>query len=495
MTAPPSAARQAAILLAGKVLGTISEALVPLMIVRLWGKAEVGHVASAQLTYFALTTILQAGFPEAATYFLPGRTAPERRAVAAQLARILLGVGVLAATLLVLISGVSALSLGGSDWAKGATLLPWFALLALADLPSRMVTNVLVVEGRAATTAALGVFRATGVAVATLVPALSGWSPEGVVASTCAFGIGFAGLSLWVVRRHFRDAAPQPSPVANREVLRFAVPLGLTEVASITNAQLDRYLVLGWFTAETFAEYHAGAWQVPLIGSIPHIIGVAFTPQFVVWFGQGMRAEVLAAWRQLAVRTAVLVTPLSAVFIVGAEETMTLLFTDAYSDSATVFRLFSVFMMLRVATFGNLLLAAGRTGLITRASFLAVASNALITVPCVAFFGPAGAALGTTLAFLPTATYYCYGIAEITGVRLRAVYPLLGHARVILLVAVSSAPALAVKAWVPFGPGPLLALEATALLTTYAILATAVGYITPEDWRVATARVRQKLGG
>lgn len=506
-----SPSREAAVLLFGKVLGTLSEALIPLVIVRLWGKADVGVVSSAQLTYFALTTVLQAGFPEAATYFLPGREAAERWAITRHLGRVLLGVGALSAVILLGIAAAGAwFGSPEAGWAAGAALLPWFAAQALADLPSRMVTNVLVAEGRAAVTAALGVARALGTGLATLIPAVSGASPRVVVISSCAFAAAYALASLWVVRRHYQQVVVQetrealaataqrpletaPSPVSARELVRFSVPFGLTEIASIANSQLDRYFVIALFAVERFADYQAGAWTVPMIGSIPSIIAVAFTPQFVVWFREGRAQDVIAAWRRLACRTALLVTPLSAVFVVGAEETMRLLFTDAYAGSASIFRLYAVLMMIRVTPYGNVLLAAGRPGLITRASVLSVASNAVLTAICIWLVGLEGAALGTLLAFIPTALYYCMGIAAVTGVPLRSVYPLAAHARVIGVVALSSLPSLAIKWALPGGAGGSLALQALALGVTYAALGTWLGLIEADDWAVFRAWVRKTL--
>ncbi len=139
---------------------------------------------------------------------------------------------------------------------------------------------------------------------------------------------------------------------------------------------------------------------------------------------------------------------------------------------------------------------AGLIGILILApAILAVLSNAALTIPCIALIGLDGAALGTLLAFLPTAAYYCFGIAEVMGTRFREVYPLGAHLRVLALVAVSALPAIAVKIWLPVGPGVALLLEAAALLVTFAALGTAAGLVERGDWATVrswvSARVRR----
>ena len=77
-----SHSEQAGVLVLGKILATLSEAVVPLAIVRLLGKADVGILSGLLLVYSTVALVLTAGFPETLTFYLPARSPAERKAIA-----------------------------------------------------------------------------------------------------------------------------------------------------------------------------------------------------------------------------------------------------------------------------------------------------------------------------------------------------------------------------------------------------------------------------
>src|SRR6188768_2233398 len=102
-----SASEQAGVLVLGKILATLSEAVVPLVIVRLLGKADVGILSGLLLVYSTVALVLTAGFPETLTFYLPTRAPAERKAIAGKVAQALLLLGILGALVLLGISAVA----------------------------------------------------------------------------------------------------------------------------------------------------------------------------------------------------------------------------------------------------------------------------------------------------------------------------------------------------------------------------------------------------
>src|SRR5882724_5592095 len=91
---------QASVLVLGKILATLSEAVVPLVIVRLLGKADVGILSGLLLVYSTVALVLTAGFPETLTFYLPTRPPAERQAIARTVAQSLLLLGVIGGAVL-----------------------------------------------------------------------------------------------------------------------------------------------------------------------------------------------------------------------------------------------------------------------------------------------------------------------------------------------------------------------------------------------------------
>jgi O-antigen/teichoic acid export membrane protein len=186
-------ARQAGVLVWGKVAAKLSEALVPLAIARLLGQAEVGAFATLLVVYNTALVFLTAGFPRAVIYFLAGREPADRRAIMRELHLVLVGLGVLGALALAafgafaapwlqevgaVIAGTDAPAEG--DLAASLVHLPWLGLYALFDVPTRLIPNWLIAERRAAWSAGSGVLRSIGSMIAQLVPAALSFGVAGM---------------------------------------------------------------------------------------------------------------------------------------------------------------------------------------------------------------------------------------------------------------------------------------------------------------------------
>lgn len=499
MTSKPHA-EQAGILVLGRILASLAEALVLLVIVRLLGKAEVGVLSALLLVYQTVALIMTAGFPSALMYALPARPDPERRAIAWTFARGLVGLGLGAGVLLAGIGVLDQLlpdllSSFKADGGEAVSLryLMLLALFPLSDLPARILPNLLIVEGRARAAAGVGIVKSLGMALATVVPVALGQDMWTVMAVIVAYGFGYGALMILLVRQCYRDVEHIPSPMSLGEIFRFAIPLGLTEIVSVVNNRIDRYLILALFAAGVFAEYQVGAWQIPFVVTIPYAVGAVYTPRFRELFKDGLYGEGIAIWRLSIEKVSLVVVPVTAVFIVAAEETIALLFTEEYAAATIVFRLYCIFTLGRVAAFGSVIVAAGRPGYVLKAAGFSLVSNIVISVPLVLTMGFAGPALGTVLAFIPTVWFYCWCIARAVGMGISETFPLVAYGKVLALGAVAAIPAVAIKWGVEGDPGLLLALEAAALLATYAVLGTLLRFITGDDWRYLWAWLRLKI--
>ena len=481
-----SHSEQAGVLVLGKILATLSEAIVPLAIVRLLGKADVGILSGILLVYSTVALVLTAGFPETLTFYLPTRTASERQAIATKVAHALLLLGFLGALVLVIISLLARLM---PSWASGVAShghgadsavesLKYLALLAIypiADLPGRMLPNLLIVEQRARAAAGVGIVKAIGSAVAALLPIALGAPLWVVILSIGSFGFVFGAVLAYYLRALYPNVTRVESPISMRTLLRFGLPLGLTDIVSMLNNQLDRYLIVFFFPITAVAEYQAGAWQIPIVMSIPYTVGAVYAPRFVELFREGRSLEALDIWRHLALKTALLVVPITMVFVVASEETMELLFTSSYLRAASVFRWYCILTLGRIATFGSVIVAAGAPRLIFQAALFSLVSNAVICSVLVKLVGFNGPAMGTALAFIPSVTYYCVCIAAATKLEFKQIFPLFGFLRVLALTCVASLPAWWFKSAVSWPAGARLPVEAFLVLGGFALLSDA-GY-------------------
>jgi O-antigen/teichoic acid export membrane protein len=485
--------RDAGVLVMGKLLATLSDALLPLVIVRLLGKSEVGVLTSVLLIYTTIALVLATGFPTALMFHLPGRPLPERRALAMQTARALFAFGVIAA-LLITGSGLIGIvapgivqRLAAEDSAAllngGLSHLFLLAAFPLGDLPARMLPNLLVIENRTDTAARYAIASSVGNAVCVLLPASLGASVQTVLLSYSAFGV-LQGLALlFFLRALYGGTERVSAPIPFRETVHFAAPLGLTDIVGMLNGRFDRYLISISFPLAAFAEYQVGAFQIPILSTVAYTVGTVYTPLLTQLFREGKAAEAIATWRASVDKVALIVVPISAVFVIAAEEFVELLFTPAYLAAAPVFRCYALLTMGRVASFGTVLVAAGRPQLILRSAVYSLLVNAALCAIGLHMFGFVGPAIGTALAFIPMVIIYCAYIGRAAQQPLAAIFPLAHYLRLLATVAVAAVPALLAKQWLPWPVLPRMAAIAVVLLGLFALLGSASKLISRDDWR------------
>ncbi|MEB2310479.1 MAG: oligosaccharide flippase family protein [Sorangiineae bacterium] len=497
-SATPDRAKQAGVLVLGTALATLSSVIVPLLVVRIVGKADVAALMALLLIYETVSLVVTSGFPQTLMYYLPARPTHERRAVAVQISRTMLALGGFAALILVgvgllgdALPGLFARSAGEPQ--VDLRPLVWLALLPVGDLPARILPNLLIAEGQARAASSVGVIKSISMSLATLLPLALGKSVTFVAACISLVGLVQGLLVLYFLRELYARVSPVESPVTVKQLFRFAIPLGATDIVSMLNNGLDRYLILLAFSATAFAEYQAGAWQVPVIVYVPYAVGIAYAPHFVELFKTGRAREALEIWQGSIEKVALIVLPTAAILIVGAEELMELLFTKEYLRAAPVFRMYAILTLGRVAAYGTVIVAAGKPKYVLQAAVLSLASNLLISVPLVMTVGYLGPALGTVLAFIPTLAFYCWCIGRAAGVPATQVFPARRYLRVLAIAVAAGAVAYGFKLEVHGGAALMLLAEVGLVLSVFGALGTAARVITREDWAFVWSWLRLKV--
>ncbi len=503
MTRKYSTADQAGILVAGRIAASLAEALILLAIVRLLGKSDVGRLSALLLIYQTIALVMTAGFPAALMYALPARSVQQRKALAIRFLRIMLLLGAAAGLILLsvgwldgmnpdLLAGLRTRVAQPADAAcmsgecpDGVSLryLMLLAIFPLADIPARILPNLLIIEGRARAAAGVGIIKSLGMSVATVLPLALGTDLWGVVAAVDAFGLMYGLMLLGFVRSCYGDVEAGAAEMGVREIFRFAIPLGLTDLMAIVNNRVDRYLILLSMSAAVFAEYQVGAWQIPFVVTIPFAVGAAYAPRYRALFEQRRFREGIETWRTSIRKVSLIAVPITVVFIVAAEETVTLLFGSDYARSAIIFRLYALFTLGRVASFGSVIVAAGRPDYVLWAAMFSLLSNLLLSLPLLLWIGFSGPALGTALAFVPTVAIYCYFIAKACNVRLTQTFPLRSYLATVVVATIAAVPAWYAKVALHLPAATMLCLIGFVILAGFLGLGWVLRLVQAEDLR------------
>ncbi len=485
-------------LIVGKILASLSEAIIPIILVRFLPMEDVGILSGVLLIYTLLAPVFATAFPDALVYFLPTRIAAERRVIAVKIALIMLLMGIVAG-LLLLSLGLVAFFLPGflagiTDSVvvgvsvmgpSGLKYLLVLALYPLGDFPARMLPNLLIIEDRAKTAAGVGVVKSLLAVIAILVPVLLHLDLWVIISCYSLSGLLYGLVLVYYLLVLFPRAKGGDKTVVDvsvGQIVRFAVPMGITEATMLLYNRVDQFLVALVFTASLVAQYKIGAWQIPFVTSIAYSVGSVYAPHFRTLIHEGKAQEAIRIWRLSIEKVALISVPLGLVFVVGAEELIELLFTKEYLGAAMVFRLYCFLTVGRVAAFGNVLVAAGRPELIFRVAVFSFVANILFSVPAMFLIGLEGPALGTLLAFIVHVVLFCRCIGEATGLRGREVFPLGSYLKTLSVGIAAALCGFLLKMNLVGSAGLRFAAIAFCVVGCFALLGTLSGRIKREDW-------------
>lgn len=344
--------RKIGVVAAGRAANTASILAVYALVARAWTPEECGLFGAVWLVGNALIPVFLFGLPTSLLYFFPRREKP----------RLLVG----QVTLCLVASG---LALAGSLWLWGAQLaavlvqeasdgqqvaayLMLFLPYLFAAVAAGGAEAALVAADREHCLAWLQLAM-SGALVAGAGSALGlGWTPAQVLALFSGLGVVRLLALCWLVRLRWWGWE------GLGELLRYARPVGFNDAINSLSRYVDRFVILHFFAAGTFAEYHFGAIEMP-ISLLLSAVTAVLIPEVSRLFQAGQLGEIQRLWQRAVSRLALLVLPLAAFLLAFAGPLIGWLFPE-YDRSAWVFRVYLLVLPLRCAAYNPLLVGIGQ---------------------------------------------------------------------------------------------------------------------------------------
>jgi O-antigen/teichoic acid export membrane protein len=490
---PRSLALDAAALAVGAAFTQGASLISTVVLARILVPAEFGGYQQLLLIYALLAPLLLGGIPAALTYFLSrARDDEERRRWTFDALVALTGLGLLFAVALAVFRHPIAELLNNPDLDEALLLYAPYTLFAFV---AAVMPNSLIPTGQAGRAAALtavfaGIFLACVVAGGILFRDV-----EGLALSASVSGGITAAVSLVVVHRRV-GVQPDWSQLLSgvRKFLAYGIPLALTGVAGILGYQFDRVVVSARFTPSDYAIYAVGAVELPLTLVVQQSINSVLLPALAVRHRDADLAGLSALWREAIRKTSLILLPFFAIAMLTADELVRVLFGERYEESADILRIYLLLMPMRVATYGLIPMAIGRTDVNLIAALVVLFANAVLALALVGPLGLEGPALATVLATGLTVVYYLVRLRGLLSLSVGELFPW----RVVGVNLVFSVLAL-----IPAAPVLLLDLPDIALLamatvvyaTCYVAIMRRTGRITEDDFKRLRATVSRLRPG
>jgi len=354
--------------------------------------------------------IFTLGIPVSLFYFLPKLARGKRKFFVVQTLLILSSLGILVAVTIYLCSGLLSDLFNNPELER---LLKITAAFALFTLPTLGLEGVLVSFGR---TVVFSVYTIVDrLLLLTAVAASVYWfrSIEAICITLVFFGLAELIVSTILIRSALRKYPIESRTFNIVEQLRFSLPSGLSNIIGLLNIELDKVVISSFFNVSQFAKYANGAFEVPFLGTVGASVNSVLMPEYVRRHGKGDYHGILHLWHKAIYKVALVFFPLAVFLFVFSDDVITLLFSDKYLESATIFRIYLFALLPKVTWYGIILIALGYSREPFYGSLIALTANLALNFTLINIIGFTGPAIATVLTTYLISLYYLHRIRTV----------------------------------------------------------------------------------
>ena len=399
-----SLSEKAGVVVFARIITTVIDLAIVIGTIQILSKTDFAIIGYLLMIHEVARNLATLGFPESVFYFFERIGGSAKRAFTIQTTAILVGTAFLAALFILVISYFAPSLL--LEWDPESVqriqyLLPFMALVAVLEIPTWPVTNVLLAldkQKQSAWYEMITSLLAFGLLVG---PLAMGYSLEIAVYGLTAYAIlRFVGSWIWM-QIVLPDGRLGDGEITVREQMNFSLPLGFSSLVSKINRYVDKFVVSILLPAAAYAEYTIGAQEVPIIRVIPFAVGSVLISRYVAFQLEEKKEELLELWYKGIEKVSLLVIPLTILSIVIASDLIALIAEsegNSYRNAVLPFQIYNLIVLMRVTHYGSILQAFGDTKGVFYLSLNLVIANIVLSIPLTMLYGINGTAVGTLVA-------------------------------------------------------------------------------------------------
>jgi O-antigen/teichoic acid export membrane protein len=361
-----------------------------------------------------------------------------------------------------------------------AYYLRLFAIYPLITLPTVSTDAILIALGRTKHAALFEIVTKTVMVAAVAAAGILEHRLDLVFKALVVYGIAQSLLGVWMVWHPVRRIKFRFSVADWKSQIAFSAPYGLATVAGALNCQVDKVLVALFYPPAVFALYAAAGFEIPLAGVTSVPVVSVIMGELTKKFKSGDIEGFLQLWHQSMLKLALPVFAVASFLMVFAEPVVVGLFSSEYADSVWPFRIFLLFVPIRITVLEQVLASLGETKFVFKAQVVTMIVNIVLGYTLIRNAGWLGPAIAAVLTGYLFAALLIFEIRHQLNVSLGRVAPWQGLSRIALVAILAAACSTAVAL---LGTDPLWKLGAGIVVfaTVYLIGNLKIKSITAGD--------------
>ncbi len=420
MSKANSIGKEAVLLTISKIMTLLITLVTSMMLSRFRTFEEYGTYSQMLLVVTLFSSVFMLGLPNSINYFLAkANDAGERRAF--------LSVYYTVTTLLSFVMGIVlafSAPLIASYFKNPAilTFLYFFVLYPWASVTTSSIENVLVVYHKTRFLMVYRIINSLALLGAVLVVQWSGLGFREYMLVNVAVWCFFA-VTVYLIAHKFSGGIRFSINLQLiRTIFVFSLPLGLSAVVGTLNIEIDKLLIGYLMDTEQLAIYTNASKELP-VSFIAASITAVLLPRLTKILKKDRNQQAIALWGNATELSYLLICLIVAGVFTYAEDAMSFLYSEKYLPGLSVFRIYTLILLLRCTYFGMILNAKGKTKAIFYASVASLALNVVLNPLMYWALGMIGPALATFLSMLVVLLWQLYHTAKCSETTFAKVFP------------------------------------------------------------------------
>lgn len=474
-----------------RIVTTVIDLAIVIATIQILSKTDFAIIGYLLMIHEIARNVATLGFPESVFYFFERVSGGAKKGFFLQTTVILAITAVFAGVIILVISQIVPALLpqwDGESIAQIQYLLPFLALVAVFEIPTWPVTNVLLALNRQKESAWYEMITSLLTLACLVGPLALGYGLNIAIYGLVLYAvIRFIGSWIWM-QLVLPKGKIADSEITIKQQVKFSIPLGLSSLVNKINRYTDKFVVSVLLPAAAYAEYTIGAQEVPVIRVIPFAVGSVLISRYVALQLEDKKEELLELWYKGVEKVSLLVVPLSVASIIVASDLIAIIAesegTD-YRNSVLPFQIFNLIVLLRVTNYGSILQAFGDTRGVFYLSLNLVVANIILSIPLTIYFGIVGTAAGTFIANFYNWIITLKRIGRHMDLPAGKVLPFPYYLRVIFVSFATALPVWYSRLLFIDFESALFGLIYSLILffACFSLVGTFFGIITPKDWK------------
>ena len=443
-----SLTKQSFFLVAGRGAAYLVSILLPLILVRIFSKAEYGLYTQIFLIFNTLFLLGQMGVAQGIYYFLP-RHPEKKNALMMQTFIFVIITGSLALCILLIFKSSIAAAFHNEEMIKYITLLGLYSFFMIG---SSFLEISMIAEGEAKLAAFTFALSQIGNSFILILAAVFTESIFCLMCGAVFFSIcRFIVQSLYM-KKKYSISLKQFDFKFLKNQLAYSAPIGFANIALVLQNTIHKYFISFFFDPVMFAVYSIGCFRIQFLFIISTSVNNVMIPAFSLHQKKGDNSSILRIWNNAIRKTNIFLLPAFSFFFIMANDFIVVMFTVNYSDSIPIFRISLLTILLVAINPGPVLRAYAETKYIMKIGFLRVPGAIAALYLFVSLWGVLGAIIANFVTMLIFRSLLMVKASRVLDISLQKMIQWNKNITILLISISSGLPLILIKTYLDLEP-------------------------------------------